>query len=146
MEDTGNIRVPEREALPNIRTALDLLPAITEVCRVLSERTAAAVRDGFAPLVLGGDHSLGAGSVAGVATAFASQARAGTWAAASVHFPNGSTGPQNVAVLPDGRILGDAGELSNQWYTLAPAANGSYLNGTWTPVGASSSGHWAGPS
>ena len=38
---------------------------------MLSERTAAAVRDGFAPLVLGGDHSLGAGSVAGVATAFA---------------------------------------------------------------------------
>ena len=30
-----------------------------------------AMRDGCAPLVLGGDHSLGAGSVAGVATAFA---------------------------------------------------------------------------
>jgi len=71
VEDTGNIRVPEREALPDIHSALDLLPAITEICRVLSERTAAAVRDGYAPLVLGGDHSLGAGSVAGVATAFA---------------------------------------------------------------------------
>ena len=56
--------------------ALDLLPAITEVCRVLSERTAAAIRDGFAPLVLGGDHSLGAGSVAGVATAFAERGSA----------------------------------------------------------------------
>jgi len=73
VEDTGNIRVPEREALPNIHRTLDLLPAITEVCRALSERTAAAVRDGYAPLVLGGDHSLGAGSVAGVATAFAEQ-------------------------------------------------------------------------
>jgi arginase len=69
--DTGNVPVPEREALPGITSALDLLPAITDVCRTLSERTAAAVRDGFAPLVLGGDHSLGAGSVAGVATAHA---------------------------------------------------------------------------
>jgi arginase len=109
VEDTGNILVPEREALPNIRSALDLLPAIAEVCRVLGERTAAAVRDGFAPLVLGGDHSLGAGSVAGVATAFAErQQRIGLiWldAHGDLHTPMSSeTG--NVHGMPVAHLIG----------------------------------------
>ncbi len=70
VEDIGNVAVPERESVPETASAHDLLAPIAEVCRDLSQRTAQAIRDGCAPLVLGGDHSLGAGSVAGVAMAF----------------------------------------------------------------------------
>jgi arginase len=67
--DTGNIVVPERASLPDTPAAR--LEAITRVCRDLAKRTADAVRHGIRPLVLGGDHSLAAGSVAGTATALA---------------------------------------------------------------------------
>ena len=71
VEDVGNLPVPDRASLPPVDSPLGFLSAITEVCRDLAEASALAVREGSAPLVLGGDHSLGAGSVAGVATAFA---------------------------------------------------------------------------
>ena len=71
VDDIGNLRIPDRASIPGVSSPLGLLPTITEVCRELAAATAQAVRDGFAPLVLGGDHSLGAGSVAGVSTALA---------------------------------------------------------------------------
>ena len=71
VHDIGNVPVPQRETLGHEGKWSDELEAIAEVCRDVALRTAAAIRDGEFPLVLGGDHSLGAGSVAGVATAFA---------------------------------------------------------------------------
>jgi arginase len=67
VEDTGNLPVPQREALDAAQT--DYLEVIAEVCTDLAHRTASAIRAGIHPLVLGGDHSLAAGSVAGAATA-----------------------------------------------------------------------------
>jgi len=71
VHDVGNLEIPDRDAVPNAPRALDLLPAIAQACQRLAHQASQAVREGFAPLVLGGDHSLSAGSVAGVATAFA---------------------------------------------------------------------------
>lgn len=71
VHDMGNVPVPQRETLGEDNGPAHELKAITEVCRNLASRTADAIRAGEFPLVLGGDHSLGAGSVAGVATAFA---------------------------------------------------------------------------
>jgi arginase len=70
VEDAGNLDVVEREAIAGTGSA-SLLPTITEVCRRLAAETHRTVEEGWAPLVLGGDHSLAAGSVAGVATALA---------------------------------------------------------------------------
>ena len=75
VEDIGNLRVPDRASLPAAASPLDFLSTITDVCGDLANACAQAVREGHAPLVLGGDHSLGAGSVAGVATALAEQKR-----------------------------------------------------------------------
>jgi arginase len=69
VEDRGNLIVSQREHLPD--SAGETLVAMAEVCRALAAETAAAVREGVTPLVLGGDHSLSMGSVAGVATALA---------------------------------------------------------------------------
>lgn len=66
--DDGNLWVPQREEHATLRDQLD---AITTVCSALAERTANAIRNGEFPLVLGGDHSLAAGSVAGASTALA---------------------------------------------------------------------------
>lgn len=71
VEDLGNVAVPQRETLAADDAELPELRAITGVCRELARMTADTVRAGGFPLVLGGDHSLAAGSVAGVATALA---------------------------------------------------------------------------
>ncbi len=109
VEDVGNLRIPDRASIPNISGPLGFLPTITQVCRDISVATAQAIRDGYAPLVLGGDHSLGAGSVAGVATALAEQGkRLGLlWldAHGDLNTPS-STLSGNVHGMPVAHLLG----------------------------------------
>lgn len=110
VHDVGNVPVPQRETLSADSGPAHGIRAITEVCRNLAERTADAIRAGEFPLVLGGDHSLGAGSVAGVATAYAERGeRIGLiWldAHADLNTPASShTG--NVHGMPVAHLLGD---------------------------------------
>ncbi len=105
--DTGNIAVPDRSSLPPTPQAC--LEAITVVCRELAGRTADAVRRGILPLVLGGDHSLAAGSVAGAAMALAERGeRLGLiWldAHADINTPATSLSG-NVHGMPVAHLLG----------------------------------------
>lgn len=110
VHDMGNVPVPQRETLAPDNGPAHELKAITEVCRALAASTADAIRDGEFPLVLGGDHSLGAGSVAGVATALAERGeRLGLiWldAHSDLNTPLTSlTG--NVHGMPVAHLLGD---------------------------------------
>ena len=106
--DTGDVRVPTRETL-RLETGIEFLPTITDVCRDVAGRTAAFVRAGQIPLVLGGDHSVAGGSVAGVATALAERGeRLGLiWldAHADLNTP-GSTLSGNVHGMPVAHLLG----------------------------------------
>lgn len=106
--DTGDVTVPTRETL-GFKDGLDYLPTIATVCREVANRTAALVRDGHIPLVLGGDHSVSAGSVAGVATALATRGkRLGLiWldAHADINTPE-STLSGNVHGMPVAHLLG----------------------------------------
>lgn len=106
--DTGDVTVPTRETL-RFGRGLDYLPTITAVCREVATRTASIVRENRIPLVLGGDHSLGAGSVAGVATALAERGqRLGLiWldAHADLNTPD-STLSGNVHGMPVAHLLG----------------------------------------
>lgn len=124
VDDYGNLFVPEREALPDVHTALDLLPAITQVCGELAVHTAQAIREGVMPLVLGGDHSLGAGSVAGVATAFAERGeRIGLiWldAHGDINTPSSSLSG-NVHGMPVAHLLGHGDPAMVNLATPAPA-------------------------
>jgi len=76
VNNLGNLEIPDRDSVPNANQAIDLLPAITAVCTRLATLTADAIRNGDTPLILGGDHSLAMGSVAGVSTAFAERGEA----------------------------------------------------------------------
>jgi arginase len=69
IEDAGNLHVPDRGTFEAGGHGLDFLPAITDLCRALADVTESAAAEGKIPLALGGDHSLAAGSVAGVARA-----------------------------------------------------------------------------
>jgi arginase len=77
VEDVGNVTVPfPEDAARGAQRGARYLGAITDVCRDLAQRTQAAVADGTRPLVLGGDHAIAAGSVAGAAAALRARGEA----------------------------------------------------------------------
>src|SRR5688500_9064153 len=70
VDESMNIDIPLREELVADQAGQpQFLATVTAACTQLALETARAVRDGAVPVTLGGDHSLAAGSVAGVATA-----------------------------------------------------------------------------
>ncbi len=69
--DIGDVRVAHRDTMPEV--AANAMSAIVDTCTELAVRTRHIVLDGAIPLVLGGDHSIAAGSVAGVANAYREQ-------------------------------------------------------------------------
>ena len=71
VRDFGNLDVPLAELcpLPAEGETLRYLEPISALCRELSDRVAAAVAEGYLPVILGGDHSLWIGSVSGSARA-----------------------------------------------------------------------------
>lgn len=76
VHDLGDIEVPilppgvEIVRGPDPDSRRPEWAALRSVCRELHERTRQIVADGGIPLVLGGDHTLAAGSMSGVATAW----------------------------------------------------------------------------
>ena len=74
--DFGNVPVAQPEAVDDIGpTDAKYLPQIAASCERLGELVAQALTDGKRPLVLGGDHSIAAGTVAGVSRHFRSTDR-----------------------------------------------------------------------
>ncbi len=74
VEDTGNVAVPFREdAAKGAQRGARYLGSITDVCVEVAARTRAALEAGQVPVVLGGDHALAAGSIAGAAAHLARQ-------------------------------------------------------------------------
>lgn len=68
VEDFGNIEVPVRETREIKDKKLKYLPEIVEVNKQLHLVVSQAMRDGVIPLILGGDHSIEIGSLAGLAS------------------------------------------------------------------------------
>jgi arginase len=65
--DKGNIAVPVRETISPDDPTRKYIDEIARVCADLYARSRRSLEDGALPIVLGGDHSLGAGSVAAAA-------------------------------------------------------------------------------
>lgn len=123
VEDMGNLVVPQAELVerPGGGTQLE---AITAVCRDLAAYTANVIRSGAFPVVLGGDHSLAAGSVAGAATALAERGeRLGVvWldAHGDINTPETSLSG-NVHGMPVAHLLGLGDPALAAMATPAPA-------------------------
>ncbi len=76
VEDGGNVDVPFREdAARGAQRGARYLGAITQVCTEVAARTRAALADGRIPLLLGGDHALAAGSIAGAAAYYRAEGK-----------------------------------------------------------------------
>jgi arginase len=110
VEDLGNVAVPFREdAERGAQRGARYLGAITNVCRDVAVLTKTALEQERFPLLLGGDHSLAAGSIAGAAAYLAAHdARVGViWidAHADLNTP-GSSRSGNVHGMPLAHLLG----------------------------------------
>lgn len=68
VEDIGNLEVPIPETREIKNKRLKYLEEIAKVNEHLHLKVAEAIKEGVVPLILGGDHSLGIGSLAGLAS------------------------------------------------------------------------------
>ena len=75
VDDIGNIPVKQPEEQHYGEKRAKYLNEIVETCKGLAEMTEKTLGEGYVPLVLGGDHSIAAGSVAGVSNYFKKQSK-----------------------------------------------------------------------
>ncbi len=73
VEDLGNVPVPQPESHDEGHASARYLPQITEVCTRLATLIEETIGRGVFPLVLGGDHSIAVGTVAGLSHYFRKQ-------------------------------------------------------------------------
>jgi len=66
VEDLGNVIVDQPESSPGGSPNARYLPQIAHTCTRLAEMVGGAIDRGRAPLVLGGDHSIAIGTIAGL--------------------------------------------------------------------------------
>ncbi len=70
VEDLGNVPVAQQESTPTGRANAKYLPEIAQTCASLAAAVEQIITADKFPLVLGGDHSVATGTVAGVAQAY----------------------------------------------------------------------------
>ncbi len=70
VEDVGNVSVPQAEEKPYGEKKARYLDEISQTCKGLAEMVRKTLDEDMFPLVLGGDHSIAVGTVAGVASHF----------------------------------------------------------------------------
>lgn len=121
----GNIAVPFREdAERGAQRGARYLGAITDVCAAIAADTRRAVAAGEVPLVLGGDHSLAGGSIAGAAAHFNARGEqiGVIWidAHADLNTP-GTSRSGNVHGMPLAHLLGHGDQRFAGVAGLAPA-------------------------
>ncbi len=68
--DHGNIHVPIRESLEPSNARAKYFDVIQDVCDQLASNVERSIRDGGMPVVLGGDHSIAMGTIAGLYRAY----------------------------------------------------------------------------
>jgi arginase len=108
--DRGNIAAPEPEALAVRDERARFLPEILEACSRLAELVREVVAEGGTPLVLGGDHSIALGTMAGLRAA-AGQPGGVVWIDAHGDLNRPDTSPTgNVHGMPLSAALGLAGD------------------------------------
>lgn len=98
--DHGNLTVPIRESLEATDVSAKYLDVIQRTCDELAGIVESSVREGGVPIVLGGDHSIAMGTLAGLG-----RARAGAsgviWIDAHADINNPETSPSgNVHGMP----------------------------------------------
>jgi len=109
VEDLGNLPVKQAEEQPYGEKRAKYLNEIAETCKGLAAAVERTLDEGAVPLVLGGDHSIAIGSIAGVAAHFRKkEKRIGClWLDAHGDMNTPETSPSgNVHGMPLAAIIG----------------------------------------
>lgn len=128
--DVGDVPVPQRATVPLEIAGRGFLPLITRVCEQLADETADAIAEGEVPLVLGGDHSLVAGSLAGAARHFAARGEQIGCVYLDTHgdlHTPGTSLTGNVHGMPLAHLLGHGDERLRTIAGSAPALSPRHL-------------------
>lgn len=109
VEDLGNIEVAQPESVHNNVSSARFLPEIATSCARLAKLVEKAAAAGQFPLVLGGDHSIAAGTIAGMAKFYKRQKQSigVIWIDAHADMNTPNTSPSgNVHGMPLASTLG----------------------------------------
>ena len=109
VEDLGNVEVEQAESRPSGRESARYLAEITRTCERLATTIERALARHRLPIVLGGDHSLATGTVAGVAAHYRKRGqRVGLiWVDAHADMNTPETSPSgNVHGMPLSCLVG----------------------------------------
>jgi len=121
--DAGNIPVRNPEMMSIIDQHAKYLHEIADACNKLALEVEKALEDGARPIILGGDHSIAAGSVSGLSSFYKKQgSRVGViWFDAHGDMNTPETTPSgNIHGMPFAAILGRGPEELTQIGGFAP--------------------------
>ena len=109
VHDQGNIHVPQAESHRIQDEKLKYLPEVTRVAEDLASKVADVVGQGHFPVILGGDHSIAIGSIAGITQSF--KKLGVIWFDAHADFNTEGTTPSgNIHGMPLACCLGVGNE------------------------------------
>ena len=114
LEDSGNLEVPGAEQVHYGHREAKYLKQVNSVCRRLARRAQSSLEADYFPLVLGGDHSITAGTVSGVSGYYrrSGQKIGLIWIDAHPDMNTPSTSPSgNVHGMPLAALLGIGPEV-----------------------------------
>ncbi|WKW13250.1 arginase [Pseudogemmatithrix spongiicola] len=131
VDDAGNVPVPLREdAARGAQRGARYLGAITDVCTAVAAQTREALASGRMPVVLGGDHALAAGSIAGAASHLRAKGQriGALWVDAHGDLNTPATSKSgNVHGMPLAALLGFGDKAMVELAGAAPALRTSDL-------------------
>jgi arginase len=121
--DAGNVHVAPPEAVPQSNARARYLPQIVAAAEELAVMVESALEEGALPVILGGDHSIAIGSVAGLAAYYRKrQKRVGIiWldAHTDINTPE-STPSGNIHGMPLAALLGRGAKELTEVAGFAP--------------------------
>ena len=123
VEDLGNVAVEQAESSPAGPKRARYLAQIAETCLRLAEKVERAAGQGKVPLVLGGDHSIAAGSISGIANHFHRRGeKIGViWVDAHADMNTPQTSPSgNVHGMPLACLIGKGPKELTHLFGYAP--------------------------
>jgi len=109
VSDAGNVHVRPAESIERTSPRAHFLPQIAEAAEELASMVEAGLEEGALPVILGGDHSIAIGSVAGVASYYRKRnQRVGIiWLDAHTDVNTPETSPSgNIHGMPLAALLG----------------------------------------
>jgi arginase len=123
VEDSGNISVKQAEEMSYGEKRAKYVSEIADTCKDLGNAVQKSLDEGYLPLVLGGDHSIAAGSISGVSAHFRKEEKniGCIWLDAHSDMNTPETSPSgNVHGMPLAAVMGYAIEELHDLFGFKP--------------------------